>query len=101
MKVVRKLKNTVLLQDESGFMFHIPKDVYEQEDESLYDENMIPHSLSFDLIIEKLVDKLTVQEELYAQGIHTLEDVLKNRKTVNDVLKRHLNADKIIESVRG
>ena len=99
MKVIKKLKKTVVMQDETGFMFHVPIDVYESGDESVYVENSIPYSLSFDFIIAEMVDKLDVQKAFYAQGIHTLDDVLKNRKAVNDILKRYVNADKIINAV--
>lgn len=101
MKVIKKLKKTVLLEDETGFRFFIPKEVFEEEDESLYDEAMIPHSLSFDLILQELVDAFEIQERFYAQGIHTLEDVLNNRKLVNDILKQHLSANIIIKAVKG
>lgn len=100
MKVIKKLKNTVLLQDETGFMFHVPTEIYEMEDESLYEENMIPHSISFDLVIKEMVDDIAVQKELYAQGIHTVEDILGRRKAVNDILKRHINAEKIVQKVK-
>lgn len=103
MNLVRKLTKTVLLKDETGFMFHVPLDVYENEEipESEYENHMIPYSLSFDLIINSIVSEVEIQQQLYAQGIHTLDDVLSNRKVVNDILKRNFNAERIIHEVRA
>lgn len=101
MKVIKKLKKTVLIQDEETlFMFHVPIEIYEEGDESVYLENGIPYSLSFDHIVRQLLDELSIQQELYRQGIHTLDDLLKNRKAVNDILKKHVNASKIIQAVK-
>lgn len=102
MRKVKELKNSVLVEDESsGYMFYVPTEVYEAGDESVFIDNGIPYSLSFDLIIQQTVDAMKVQRHLYRMGIHTLEDVLANRKKVNDVLKQYISTDVLINAIKG
>ena len=103
MKVIRRNKKTVLVQDEKGFQFYVPVEVYDTEEiavKDIYDAG-IPKSLSFDLILEEESNLSQVAEDLYSQNIHTLEDVLNNRKKVNDILRKHFSAQTIINAVKG
>ena len=65
-----------------------------------YMDNGIPCSLSFDLILQETVDFENLQEQLYAADIHILDDVLANRRKVNDILRKNLNAETIIRSIK-
>ncbi|PID86964.1 MAG: hypothetical protein CSB13_01730 [Chloroflexi bacterium] len=100
MKVIKKNKKTVLMEDERGYRFYIPTEIYE-DDEADYKKNSIPYSLSFDLVLTELFDAEKITRELYSAGVHTLSDVLDNRKMVNDILKKNISCDKIIHAVTG
>ena len=101
MKLITKNRKSVLLEDEDGYRFSVPKEIYETEDEAEILENSIPYSLMFDEIIGEFIDLEAIKNELYSQGIHTLDDVLKNRKKVNDLLRKNISADRIIKTVKG
>lgn len=103
MEIIKKLKKTILLEQSNGYRFYVPKEVYDDEDmtEKDYLDNAIPYSLSFDLILKEVVDFDAIQEQMYAQEIHTLYDVLNNRKKVNSIIKKTINADVIIRNVKG
>lgn len=97
-KLVKRLKKTVLLEDETGFMFHVPVEIYDEGGD--LGENAIPYSLPFDLILGE-IDFSAVQSELYGAGIHTLADILNNRKRVNDILRKYISADVLIRNIKG
>lgn len=102
MKVIKKSKKTVLLEDDNGYRFYVPSEVYGKEDveDSEMLDSAIPYSLSFDLILDELLDFTAIQEDLYKVGVHTQDDILSNRKKVNDVFRRYLSADRVISVVK-
>lgn len=103
MTVVKKTPDSVLLKDETGFTFYVPASVFDQKDDEGVNllDHMIPYSLSFDIIVQDMVNVEKIQTELYKLGIHTYEDILNNRKVVNDVLKRHFSAEQIIKAIKN
>jgi hypothetical protein len=101
MIVIKRLKKMVLLEDETGYRFYVPRDVYENEEISNYEADAIPYSLQFDLILNEIIDTSAIASDLYRAGVHTETDVLNSRKIVNDVLRRHLSDQNIIKTFRG
>lgn len=99
MILVKRNKKTVLVQDEIGFMYHVPVENYDSGED--YTDYLIPYSLSFDIILEQVFNVQNIQRALYVRGIHTFEDVLNNRKAVNDILKQHISVDAIIQQIKG
>lgn len=99
MKLIKRNKMTVLVQDENLFMYHVPVENYDSGED--YTEYLIPYSLSFDIILKQIFNVEGIQKALYARGIHTYEDVLNNRKAVNDILKQYISVDKIIAHIKG
>ena len=101
MKLIKGYKNSVLLEDKNYFRFIVDKKLYEEfkdQDETLL-ENGIPYSLPFDLFI---LDGTKEQNELYKAGIHRLEDILQNRKTVTRILRNNkLSTEDLIEKIKG
>jgi hypothetical protein len=101
LKVIKKLKKTVLLEADTGYRFYVPRDVYEDDEVTDYTEYGVPYSLQFDLILSDVIDTVAIANDLYRAGIHTKEDVLSNRKAVNDVLRRHVSGYQIIHTFKG
>lgn len=96
MRLVRKLRDSVLLEDETGYRFYVEKKRYEAgEDIRLYS---IPYSLPFDLI----TGLVGIERELYRAGVHVLRDILNNRRTVLNIMKStDMTVEHLIELVKG
>lgn len=95
MKLVQKLRNSVLLEDETGYRFYVEKERYETgTDIELYS---IPYSLPFDFITG-----LKIEQKLYKAGVHVLDDILNNRRTVLNIMRTTgMTVEHFIELVKG
>lgn len=110
MKIIKTLKKTILIEQESGYRFYVPREIYDklyEEDKTPPTEDLealkkdgIPYSLSFDLILHDIFNPEKIQQELYLGNIHTLNDILNNRKRVTDILKKNMNAEMIIQNIK-
>jgi hypothetical protein len=97
MKLIVKTRNSVLLEDETGYRFYVEKRVYETGDAELIRHFAIPYSLPFDFITG-----IEIESELYKVGVHTLEDILNNRRSVLKVMKNtDVTVEQLIELVKG
>lgn len=102
MKVINKNKKSVLLEDKDSYRFFVERETYENaESEEELLEKSIPQSLSFSSAIEGIAKEQSsaIEKVLYVSGIHTKEDVLNQRKQVNDVLRRYFSAENIIRFI--
>lgn len=100
MVLIRKLKKTYLVQDEETmFIYHVPVEFYNEDGD--YSDHLIPYSLSFSDILDAVIDTNKIEVGLHTAGIHTFDDVLANRKRVNDLLKQHISTDIIIKEIKG
>lgn len=101
MKTLKKTNTTVYVELSNGAIYHVPVELYNdgEESESYYTVHGIPYSVSFELLLQELVTEYAydIQTVLYSAGIHTVADVVDNRKLVNDILKQYISTDKIIK----
>lgn len=98
MKVISVKKNNVMVQKDSGEIVFVLPELY------LSDINKamayaVPYSLPFDLFLD--YDGQNVCQQLYTNGIHTLRDVLDNRRTVKRVLGDKNSVESLIERIKG
>ncbi len=103
MKVISKKKKQVLLEDNRGYQFYITRELYDSEETETFLENSIPLSLDFSSTLQSIIEEKAgeIEEQLYRRGIHSLVDILNNRKTVNDVLKKYISAGSIVKNIKG
>lgn len=98
--VVSKNKKSVLLEDESGYRYYVERETYENAEvgEDLLDRS-IPYSVPFSYVLEKIVKEQgeSIEKVFYATGLHTVEDILNNRKQANDILKRYFSGENIVK----
>lgn len=100
MKVVSKTKKSVLLEDDSGYRFFVERETFdsaETDDELL--SKSIPYSLEFSALVKIIAEENAddIEKVFYTSGLHTVEDILNNRKKVNDILRRYFSAGSILK----
>jgi len=98
MILIQSLRTSVLLEDDkTGYRFYVDKKIYEEGDAQKIRDYAIPYSLPFDLITG-----LEIENKLYKVGVHTLYDILNNRRVVLGVLRNtELSVEHFIELVKG
>lgn len=97
MILIQSLRSSVLLEDETGYRFYVDKNVYRTGDEESIRRYAMPYSLPFNLITG-----LEIENKLYKVGVHTLNDILNNRRVVLGVLRNtELTVEHFIELVKG
>lgn len=102
-KVVSKSKKSVLLEDETGYRYYVEREVYENAGvgEDLSDRS-IPYSIPFSYVLEKIAKTQgdDIERVFYASGLHTVEDILNNRKQANDILRRYFSGENIVKFIK-
>lgn len=99
MRLVKQTKTEVLLELENNALVLITPEVYKSGNEQNILLNSVPYSLPFDLFLKYNAENIMLR--LYQNGIHTLRDILNNRKLVKRILTDNNSVEELIDSIKG